>query len=150
MSGAQHVPVLLERVLDLLAPSVTGDRPVVVDATLGLGGHTEAMLTRFDDYPIHQTPEPVAQPYSGDRNFYDRYFFNGYAKDGSCFFAAAMGLYPNRRVMDASFSVVAGGRQWALRASRLAPSERTETTVGPITVTVIVVPLVSTSNRANL
>jgi hypothetical protein len=30
------------------------------------------MLTRGDDYPIHQTPEPIA--YAGtDRNFYDRY-----------------------------------------------------------------------------
>ena len=47
MSAASHVPVLLDRVLELLAPAVVGDRPVVVDATLGLGGHTEAMLTRF-------------------------------------------------------------------------------------------------------
>jgi 16S rRNA (cytosine1402-N4)-methyltransferase len=39
-----HVPVLLERVLALLAPAIT-DRPaVVVDATLGLGGHAEALL----------------------------------------------------------------------------------------------------------
>jgi 16S rRNA (cytosine1402-N4)-methyltransferase len=56
MSGegvdATHVPVLLDRVLDLLAPSVqhareAGRVPVVVDATLGLGGHTEALLERF-------------------------------------------------------------------------------------------------------
>ena len=51
-SPAGHVPVLLERVLDLLAPSFAHDRPVVVDATLGLGGHTEAMLTRFDDLHV--------------------------------------------------------------------------------------------------
>ena len=95
------------------------------------------MLTRFDDYPIHQTPEPVAQPFAGDRNFYDRYFFNGYSKDGDLFFAAAMGLYPNRRVMDAAFSLVRGGKQWAVRASRLAPVERGETRVGPITVEVV-------------
>ena len=44
------------------------------------------MLTPFDDYPIHQTPEPVA--YAGtDRNFYDRYFFNGYSPDGAVYFA---------------------------------------------------------------
>ena len=50
------------------------------------------MLSAGDEYPIHQTPEPVA--YSGsDRNFYDRYFFNGYSADGSTFFAAAMGVY---------------------------------------------------------
>jgi len=44
------------------------------------------MLSKADDFPIHQTPEPIA--YSGtDRNFYDRYFFNGYNPDGSGFFA---------------------------------------------------------------
>jgi hypothetical protein len=95
------------------------------------------MLTRFDDYPIHQTPEPVAQPASSDRNVYDRYFFNGFSRDGSLFFGAAMGLYPNRRIMDAAFSVVRDGRQWSLRASRLAPFERGETRVGPITVEVV-------------
>ena len=40
------------------------------------------MLTKGDDYPIHQTCEPIAQPGTSDRNFYDRYFFNGYARDG--------------------------------------------------------------------
>ena len=53
MSDARHVPVLLDRVLELLAPSVedaAGSRtPVVVDTTLGLGGHTEAILTRFPE-----------------------------------------------------------------------------------------------------
>ena len=49
------------------------------------------MLTKADDFPIHQTPEPIA--YSGtDRNFYDRYFFNGYNPDGSGFFAVAFGV----------------------------------------------------------
>ena len=38
------------------------------------------------------------------------------------FFAAALGVYPNRRVMDAAFSVVHDGRQWVVRASRLAPA----------------------------
>jgi len=42
---AAHVPVLLDRVLALLAPALS-DRPAVaVDATLGLGGHAEALLT---------------------------------------------------------------------------------------------------------
>jgi 16S rRNA (cytosine1402-N4)-methyltransferase len=44
----RHVPVLLERCLDVLAPAVeTVDAPVVVDATLGMAGHTIAMLHRF-------------------------------------------------------------------------------------------------------
>ena len=43
-ASAVHVPVLLERVLALLAPALSGRAAVVVDATLGLGGHAEALL----------------------------------------------------------------------------------------------------------
>lgn len=39
-----HVPVMLDRVLELLAPSLAGPDPVAVDANLGLGGHAEALL----------------------------------------------------------------------------------------------------------
>ena len=95
------------------------------------------MLNRHDDFPIHQTPDPVAAPVTGDRNVYDRYFFNGYSRDGALYFAAAMGLYPNRSVLDASFSVVRGGVQTSVHASRRAPLERTETRVGPIAVEVL-------------
>jgi 16S rRNA (cytosine1402-N4)-methyltransferase len=45
-----HVPVLLERTVALLAPALTGPADggaVLVDATLGLGGHSEALLRRF-------------------------------------------------------------------------------------------------------
>jgi 16S rRNA (cytosine1402-N4)-methyltransferase len=42
--GAVHVPVLLDRVLALLAPALADRSAVVVDATLGLGGHAEALL----------------------------------------------------------------------------------------------------------
>ncbi len=94
------------------------------------------MLQPFDDYPIHQTPDALAQRGGGDRNFYDRYFFNGWARDGSLFFAAALGLYPNRRVMDAALSVVRDGEQHSLHASRLAPSDATQTRVGPLAVEV--------------
>lgn len=68
------------------------------------------MLTAGDEYPIHQTPEPIA--FSGsDRNFYDRFFFNGYSGDGSTFFAAAMGVYPHLNIIDGAVSVWRGGKQ---------------------------------------
>jgi 16S rRNA (cytosine1402-N4)-methyltransferase len=47
-SAAEHVPVLSERVLEVLAPALARPNAVVVDATVGLGGHSEAMLDRFD------------------------------------------------------------------------------------------------------
>ena len=94
------------------------------------------MLTKADDFPVHQLPEPIAT--SGtDRNFYDRYFFNGYTLDGHIFFALALGVYPHLNVMDAAFSVIEGGMQHNLRASRCLNSERLDTRVGPISVSVI-------------
>jgi 16S rRNA (cytosine1402-N4)-methyltransferase len=42
--AARHVPVLLERVLELLAPALEAPGAVVVDGTLGMGGHAEALL----------------------------------------------------------------------------------------------------------
>lgn len=42
-----HAPVMLERTLELLAPAVADDGAVVVDATLGMGGHSAALLDRF-------------------------------------------------------------------------------------------------------
>jgi 16S rRNA (cytosine1402-N4)-methyltransferase len=41
---SSHVPVLTGRVLGLLAPAIVDQPAVVVDATLGLGGHAEALL----------------------------------------------------------------------------------------------------------
>lgn len=94
------------------------------------------MITPYDEFPIHQTAEPIAQPASGDPNHYDRYFFNGFTRDGSVFFAAAMGHYPNRGVVDAAFSLVAGGVQRSVFASGLMPLDRA-TRIGPITVEVV-------------
>jgi 16S rRNA (cytosine1402-N4)-methyltransferase len=39
-----HIPVLRERVLEVLAPALAVEGAVCVDATLGLGGHAEALL----------------------------------------------------------------------------------------------------------
>lgn len=93
------------------------------------------VLTKGDDYPLHQTPEPVA--YAGtDRNFYDRYFFNGYAPDGGGFFAAALGIYPHLNVADAHFSAIRDGVQYNLHASRELNMERMDLSVGPIRIEV--------------
>ena len=101
------------------------------------------MLSSFDDFPIHQTSHPIAQTAGTDLNHYDRYFFNGYTSDTRLFFAAAFGLYPNRHVADAHFSVVVNGasveaEQINVHASRRAPLDRSEANiVGPIQVEVL-------------
>ncbi len=96
------------------------------------------MLNKLDDFPIHQTPEPVAHPVTSDRNVYDRTWFNGYAPDGSYYFGVGMAVYPHRGVMDCAFSVVQPGlRQHCFYGSRRAPVERTDMDVGPFRIEVI-------------
>jgi 16S rRNA (cytosine1402-N4)-methyltransferase len=46
MAAPAHAPVLLDRVVALLAPALDRPDAVLVDATLGAGGHTEAVLER--------------------------------------------------------------------------------------------------------
>lgn len=94
------------------------------------------MLTKADDYPIHQLPEPVAVAGS-DRNFYDRYFFNAQAPDGSCYAAAALGVYPHLNIIDAAVCVMENGAQRSVFASRLLNSERLDIHAGPIRVDVL-------------
>lgn len=48
----RHIPVMLERTLELLDPALRVDGAVLVDATLGLGGHAEAALERHPDLTL--------------------------------------------------------------------------------------------------
>ncbi|MCH7230091.1 16S rRNA (cytosine(1402)-N(4))-methyltransferase RsmH [Glycomyces sp. L485] len=43
--NAPHVPVMLDEVLEYLAPAASRPGAIAVDATLGAGGHTEALLS---------------------------------------------------------------------------------------------------------
>ena len=56
--------MLLERCLELLEPALAGERPVHVDATLGLGGHAEAVLAanpRVRLIGLDRDPEALAR-----------------------------------------------------------------------------------------
>lgn len=94
------------------------------------------MLSWGDEYPIHQTAEPVA--FAGtDRNFYDRYFFNGYSQDGETFFAIAFGVYPHLNIMDGAVSILRNGVQRNVFLSRPMGMERMDTQVGGLSIEVL-------------
>jgi 16S rRNA (cytosine1402-N4)-methyltransferase len=46
MAADRHVPVLRDRIVDLLAPALAEPGAVYLDGTLGMGGHAEAILER--------------------------------------------------------------------------------------------------------
>ena len=48
-----HVSVMRDRCIDLLTPAiVASEHPVIVDATLGFGGHTFALLSKFPNLTV--------------------------------------------------------------------------------------------------
>ena len=58
-----HTPVLLERCIQLLAPALQEPGAVVVDATLGMGGHSAGILERLPEVTlvgIDRDPDALA------------------------------------------------------------------------------------------
>ena len=58
-----HTSVMLERTLELLAPALDHDGAILVDGTLGMGGHAEAFLARFPNIAligIDRDPDALA------------------------------------------------------------------------------------------
>ena len=65
---SEHVPVLLERVLALFEPAISGPDAVLVDCTLGLGGHADALLSAHPALTlVGLDRDPSALRRAGDR-----------------------------------------------------------------------------------
>lgn len=63
-----HTPVLLERVIELLEPALREPGAVLVDATLGMGGHSAGILERFPEVTlVGLDRDPDALAIAGER-----------------------------------------------------------------------------------
>lgn len=51
-TASRHTPVMLDRCVELLSPALTAPGAVVIDATLGMGGHSEALLTSHSQLTV--------------------------------------------------------------------------------------------------
>lgn len=75
--GQLHAPVLVDEVLDLLAPAFAGrESAVMVDGTLGMGGHTEAVLKAFPNVSvigIDRDPQAIELASARLASFKDRF-----------------------------------------------------------------------------
>lgn len=48
----EHIPVAVERTMELLTPALAATSACLIDATVGLGGHTEKFLEKFSDLQV--------------------------------------------------------------------------------------------------
>ena len=70
--ASEHLPVLTDQVVELLAPASPG---LVVDATVGLGGHSEALLRAepgFQLVGLDRDPQALARAAERLQPFSDR------------------------------------------------------------------------------
>jgi len=70
-----HVPVMLDRVLALLGPALDHGPAVLVDATLGMGGHAEALLAAHPELTVvglDRDPEALRRSAQRLRGYGDR------------------------------------------------------------------------------
>ena len=92
-------------------------------------------LSKWDDFPLHQTSEFIAHPATSDRNFYDRYYFNCLDVENDFFAIFGLGQYPNLGTTDAFCSVAFEGAQHIVRMSQPLV-ERSDVAVGPFAIDV--------------
>ncbi|MCX6454448.1 MAG: 16S rRNA (cytosine(1402)-N(4))-methyltransferase RsmH [Actinobacteria bacterium] len=53
MQDALHTPVALDRCIALLSPAIESNaNPIIIDATLGMGGHSKALLLKYSNLKI--------------------------------------------------------------------------------------------------
>jgi 16S rRNA (cytosine1402-N4)-methyltransferase len=98
----RHVSVLRDRCVDLLAPALAGPGAVVVDATLGMGGHAEALLERCPSARlVGLDRDPAALALAGARlaPFGDRVSLAHTVFDGLPRVLADLGLGPVQGVL---------------------------------------------------
>ena len=94
------------------------------------------MLSKMDDYPLHQIADVIRHVGTSDRNFYDRYYFNLHGSSDELFLVIGLGQYPNLATQDAFACVARRGQHHVVRASRVL-GDRMDTSVGPFRVEVI-------------
>src|ERR1700727_2068213 len=66
-TGSGHVPVMIDRVLALLAPALQPEGSVLLDATLGRAGHAGALLDMRMNRSGRLTAADVVNTYSAAR-----------------------------------------------------------------------------------
>jgi 16S rRNA (cytosine1402-N4)-methyltransferase len=97
IDSSAHISVMRDRCIDLLAPAINStENPVIVDATLGLGGHTEALLERFPTLKvigIDRDADALARATARLAPFRDRLFTKHACFDSITDVAASFGHF---------------------------------------------------------
>lgn len=90
-----------------------------------------APLSSFDEFPIHQTVEPIRFVDTTDPRAFERYWFTASDTEGKFFLVVGFSFYPNLNKTDAYCLFLADGKQTNVRAHRSLGPDRAVFEIGP-------------------
>ena len=110
-------------------------QPWYVDGALATGGTVtmkseHSPMSGFDEYPIHQIPEPLRILGTSDPRAYERYWFTAADLAQDVLLVIGFGFYPNLGTADAFAILVHEDTHTTVRAHRALEDDRTDIGTG--------------------
>ncbi len=95
------------------------------------------MVSRFDEYLVHQTEQPLARVASDHPEWQERFYFNIHDRNGEVAMMTGLGAYPNRNMMQGYIFAVHGGEHYSYLQVRAPANDREVMTAGSLSFSVV-------------
>jgi hypothetical protein len=89
------------------------------------------MLSKYDEYPVHQAPRPFAHIPSTDFSWDEGYYFGAFSVDDQVYLLTGMRVNPNADMIGGYAIINVAGRQYSVRFSRCW-RQQIDTVIGPL------------------
>ena len=95
------------------------------------------MVSRFDEFLIHQTEQTLASVASEHPEWQDRFYFNVHDRDGEFALVTGLGAFPNRKMSQAYIFAAHAGQHYGYLQVRPLNNDREMMTAGTLSFNVI-------------
>jgi hypothetical protein len=95
------------------------------------------LVSRFDEYLVHQTEKPLAQVASEHPEWQDRFYFNVHDRNGEFALITGLGAYSNRRTMQGYIFAAHEGQHYAYLQVRPLENDREVMEAGTLSYSVV-------------
>ena len=89
------------------------------------------MLSKYDEYPVHQAPRPFSHIPSTDYSWDDGYYFSAFSAEEKVYLMVGMRINPNADCVGGYVIMNVAGRQYTVRVSRCW-RRQIDTVIGPL------------------
>lgn len=95
------------------------------------------MLTKYDEYLIHQTGDTLDITEDNDPSFLERLYFGCHNREGTLHLGVGLGVYPNKNIMDGFVLLRHENVHHNIRLSRHLQGDRCDMKIGPLSIEVL-------------